>query len=142
MDSLGLSAKDVSVRLHVEEQTIRNWRSSGVPSRRLPHVRNIMAEWGNPPSPDLEQFRQQTLVVRVTPEQFRRWESATRASGEDHVEDWARNSLEEIARENKPLPFQAAEDGAALETKKGVGGKKSAGITSPPPVPESHLPTG
>jgi hypothetical protein len=141
MDGLGLQAKDVAARLHVEEQTIRQWRTYGVPQRRRPHVRNIMAEWGSEPeAPEITEFRQQTLVVRTTPEQFRRWESATRAAGEDHVEDWARNTLEAMSSEENVIPItKASEEGAAdpygTKKQRGAGGKMNAPSTPPGPPP-------
>lgn len=45
MDERGLSASDIAAALGTEEQTIRKWRSQGVPARRGPHVERFMAEW-------------------------------------------------------------------------------------------------
>ncbi len=45
MDERGLSAADVAKSLGTEEQTVRKWRSQGVPDRRRPHVERYMAEW-------------------------------------------------------------------------------------------------
>lgn len=48
MDARGLSAAQVAKELGTEEQTIRKWRSQGVPDRRRPHVERYMAEWVDP----------------------------------------------------------------------------------------------
>lgn len=99
-----------------------------------------MAEWGSEPeAPEITEFRQQTLVVRTTPEQFRRWENATRAAGEDHVEDWARNTLEAMSAEENVIPItKAAEEGAAdtygSKKPRAAGGKVNV-TTSPPSGP-------
>lgn len=48
MDARGLSASDVAREMRVDEATVRNWRSQGVPARRRPHVERYMAEWTDP----------------------------------------------------------------------------------------------
>ena len=48
MDARGLSAATVAKDLGTEEQTVRKWRSQGVPNRRRPHVERYMAEWVDP----------------------------------------------------------------------------------------------
>jgi hypothetical protein len=57
MDARGLSAATVAKDLGTEEQTVRKWRSQGVPNRRRPHVERYMAEWVDPseaPNTDAE----------------------------------------------------------------------------------------
>jgi transcriptional regulator with XRE-family HTH domain len=63
MDQRGLSASDVAKSLGTEEQTIRKWRSQGVPERRRPHVERYMAEWIDPSAE--EQKTQDTSVLRI-----------------------------------------------------------------------------
>lgn len=64
MDSRGLSAAEVARSLGTEEQTVRKWRSQGVPARRLPHVVRYMAEWIDPttPAPPAEA---ETNILRI-----------------------------------------------------------------------------
>lgn len=131
MDARGLSAREVGARLHVEEQTIRHWRSKGVPERRMPHVQNMMATWDDT-APDLVEIRLQTLVIRTDPDQFRRWESAARRSGDDHLEDWARSALESMAAEENVKPFALAAEEPAEWKKNPADGHPNADTTPPP----------
>jgi hypothetical protein len=97
MDEHGLTARTVAHELNAEEQTIRNWRSQGVPKRRQPHVELFMKEWdsrqGNAPAP-----LGQNLVLRPSEDQWTAWEEAALAAGEK-VTDWAINGLNQLAAE-------------------------------------------
>lgn len=106
MDERRLKAEDVAGHFHASIQTIHNWRSSGVPERRVPHVEKFMAEWIDPVSqkaadPNADAQRLGQLVIRVTGEQFNRWNHAanTTPGGPFLMEDWAVRALEEAARE-------------------------------------------
>lgn len=106
MDERRLKAEDVAGHFHASIQTIHNWRSSGVPERRVPHVEKFMAEWIDPVSqkaadPNADALRLGQLVIRVTGEQFNRWNHAANAApgGPFLMEDWATRALEEAARE-------------------------------------------
>lgn len=106
MDERRLKAEDVAGHFHASIQTIHNWRSSGVPDRRRPHVEQFMADWIDPVSqqaadPNADARRLGQLVIRVTGEQFNRWNHAanTTPGGPFLMEDWAVRALEEAARE-------------------------------------------
>lgn len=106
MDERRLKAEDVAGHFHASIQTIHNWRSSGVPDRRRPHVEQFMADWIDPVSqkaadPNADAQRLGQLVIRVTGEQFNRWNHAanTTPGGPFLMEDWAIRALEEAARE-------------------------------------------
>lgn len=45
MDDHRLAAADVAEGLGVSENTIYNWRSSGVPTSRVPHVEKFIEDW-------------------------------------------------------------------------------------------------
>lgn len=113
MDSRGLKTKDIAESLHVDEATVRNWRSSGVPPRRLPHVAKYMAEWTDPTATILptisddavKQFaaEAQNLVLHPTPSQFDSWNSAFKVSEAPTLTQWAIDGLTEMATTYKPL---------------------------------------
>lgn len=104
MDAKDLTAQDFAERLGVQAQTVRNWRSAGVPERKVDHVRAVMAQWDSHPSSRLG-----ALVVRATAMQFRQWNRAALDRGM-LMEDWAAEALDEMARET-PL-LRVAEDPA------------------------------
>lgn len=56
MDARGLSAMEVAEAMGTEEQTIRKWRSQGVPDRRRPHVERIMETWDESKSQDSDEL--------------------------------------------------------------------------------------
>lgn len=98
MDQRGLTAEEVGKALDVSPQTVKNWRSVGVPERRQAHVRYFMSTWsGVPASNNAPAF--QPLMVHATREQFRNWESAARHEGYNHLEDWAQEGLDKLAKE-------------------------------------------
>lgn len=106
MDERRLKAEDVAGHFHASIQTIHNWRSSGVPERRVPHVEKFMAEWIDPVSkkaadPNTDALRLGQLVIRVTGEQFNRWNVAANSApgGPLLMEEWATRALEEAARD-------------------------------------------
>lgn len=106
MDERRLKAEDVAGLFHASIQTIHNWRSSGVPDRRRPHVEQFMAEWVDPVSqragdPNADAQRLGQLLIRVTGEQFNRWNHAANNApgGPFLMEDWAIRALEEAAYE-------------------------------------------
>lgn len=107
MDGRKLGASEVCGPLGVSVQTIHNWRSAGVPRRRLPHVRHLMANWdavqGNPLS---------TIVVRAEPVQFDRWNHAALAAGK-LLTRWAVDALDEAARQCTAVALPKVADEAA-----------------------------
>ncbi len=97
MDSRGVTAERMADALKVSPQTIKNWRSVGVPERRRAHVSYVISAWSdNPPA---QSPLTQPLVINPTREQFRAWESAVRNSEFDHLEDWAIHGLDMLAAE-------------------------------------------
>ncbi len=132
MDSRGLKTKDVAEDLHVEEQTVRNWRSQGVPERRAPHVQRYMAEWKAPavssavPRTSVSDqvvadfvASRQNLVLHPEPEVFRAWTAAFKHSRAADLEQWAIDGLSELAKRNnlKVEPKADEEEGNGTEGK-------------------------
>lgn len=116
MDSRGLRTKDVAESLHVEEQTVRNWRSQGVPERRLPHVRKFMSEWEPTTPPSVEPISDaavddlatspQNLVLYPTADQFDTWTAAFKYSNARTLKEWAMDGLNSIASGKARLPVK------------------------------------
>jgi hypothetical protein len=106
MDARGLAAGDVAKALGTEEQTVRKWRSQGVPPRRLPHVQRYMAEWTDPatlaPPITEENIRalreSQNLILRPTEHQFKAWDRASRRVDAEDIEEWAIRGLDALAQ--------------------------------------------
>lgn len=63
MDARGLNAAEVAKDLGTEEQTVRKWRSQGVPDRRRPHVERYMAEWIDPSASGTQDT--ETSILRI-----------------------------------------------------------------------------
>lgn len=104
MDERKLGAAEVCGLLGVSVQTIHNWRSSGVPRRRLPHVRDLMARWDALGTTPLA-----TIVLRLGPEQFEQWSAAALASGKV-LTRWAVDALDEIAACQDPRGSRAVQN--------------------------------
>ena len=92
-----MKAADVVGALFVSEQSVRNWRSAGVPPRRRPQLADWMAE--------VDAARQETavdllrirpLVVEADPAEFHAWENAALQEGKTLTE-WARRGLTKMA---------------------------------------------
>ena len=106
MDERRLKASDVCEALHVSEQTIHQWRSFGVPPRRIPHVDRYMLEWVDPANVQppgitdeaLAAFveSKQNLVLHPTEDEFDAWNRAALAERKT-LKDWAHDGLAEIA---------------------------------------------
>lgn len=96
MDERGLSAEEAGKALGVSAQTVKNWRSVGVPERRQAHVKFFMSTWSTAPASGTQ--TQQPLVIHATREQFRRWNKAA-VLQDKLIEDWATEGLDELARE-------------------------------------------
>lgn len=96
MDQHGVTAEQAAKALGVSEQTVRNWRSIGVPERRRAHVNYYMRTWAGAAAPPASL---QPLVLNPSRQQFRTWELAARRQGFDHLEDWAVQGLELLAKE-------------------------------------------
>jgi transcriptional regulator with XRE-family HTH domain len=97
MKAHGMSLRSAAELFQVEKQTIANWRSSGVPERRRPHVRLVIAE--NPPCGRTGRPQGvQQLTIHATREQFRRWNLAALSQSPPMlIEDWAIESLDRLA---------------------------------------------
>lgn len=116
MDQNRLRAEDVAAPLQVSEQTIHNWRSSGIPARRLPHVQSFMESWVDPrglerdrdaatgqihtPTQVPAELRIDAFIMRPALEEFDDWNRAANASGLT-VREWITDTLERAAREFK-----------------------------------------
>jgi len=97
MEDRRMKAADVVGALFVSEQSVRNWRSAGVPPRRRPQLADWMAE--------VDAARQETavdllrirpLVVETDPAEFHAWENAALQEGKTLTE-WARRGLTKMA---------------------------------------------
>lgn len=122
MDRRGIKIETLADHLNVERQTVANWRSKGVPERRVDHLSRVMATWDEP-KPESPTVPAQTLVIYPTREQFRRWNTAAMEKSM-LLEDWAVNGLDDLAKEweatrvkadSKPLAL-VAEPHAAFKT--------------------------
>ncbi len=109
MDERRLKASGVCEALHVSEQTIHQWRSFGVPPRRIPHVERYMAEWIDPASvvpPITDEAisafveAKQNLVLHPTEEEFDAWNRAALAERKT-LKAWAHDGLGELATQNQ-----------------------------------------
>jgi hypothetical protein len=91
MDENRLSSADLAGPMGVSIQTIHNWRSAGVPTRRQPYVKDTMTRWhvisGRPMN---------SIVVVAGEKQFEQWSEAALAAGKTLVK-WATDGLDEMA---------------------------------------------
>lgn len=126
MDARGLKAADVAAELHVEEQTVRSWRSQGIPNRRLPHVLRYMEEWKAPvPAADQSTFTdqavadfvasRQNLVLHPEPEVFNAWTAAFKHSRAETLEQWAIDGLSELAKTTRKSHWGNFTDATAAD---------------------------
>lgn len=134
MDERRLKAADVCDPLQVSMQTIHQWRSYGVPERRVPHVRKFMDGWKDPsaaePEARIAELRAESFVMKPTEEQFDAWNRAANAEGQT-VREWITATLIDAAKEfeitkevpevvpfrydNPPPPSSMVADGPAWE---------------------------
>lgn len=126
MDGHKMRAAEVADALFVTEQSVRNWRSAGIPRRRQPQIADWMAEidaaaQGSP----IDYLRARPLIVEAGLEEFRTWESAALRNGKTLTE-WARSGLTEMARERDgaglPAPAGSPQTPGKGGTKTGDGG--------------------
>jgi hypothetical protein len=145
MDERGLKTKDIAAVLQVDEATVRNWRSQGVPKRRMPHVQKFMDEWqpagSQPPTSRpiisnvaVQDFKAsgQNLVLNPEPEVFNAWTAAFKHSPAETLEEWAIDGLTKLAAGQpqtsvrysaEPLPeLKVAEDPTPYGQDKVSGG--------------------
>jgi transcriptional regulator with XRE-family HTH domain len=106
LDAQGLSAEKAAAIFGVEAQTIRNWRSSGVPERRRLQVEQVMANYK---PPETGMTLDATITIHPTWEQLQCWMDAARSVGKSPLE-WAQEGLDAMARELLPDYDKAAED--------------------------------
>ena len=109
MDERRLKAADVCEALLVSEQTISNWRSNGVPDRRVPHVEAFMRDWVDPastkpPEPQLPSVAEyfppgSSIVLTPGEERFDRWTAAFKHSPAATFKEWAEDGLDRLADE-------------------------------------------
>ena len=121
MDARGISAEVVAAALDVGVQTVKNWRSIGVPERRKAHVAYFMDSWHDAAAPPAAPLRQ-TIIVHPTVEQFRLWNRAAISKKEPQlIEDWALQGLDYLAKKweknsHKPSQSAAADEEPHLRT--------------------------
>jgi hypothetical protein len=106
MDARRLKSSDVCYALHVSEQTIHQWRSSGVPARRVPHVEAFMRDWVETAIPAAEPFSQSvaeyfspgsSIVLTPGEDRFDRWTAAFKSSPCKTFKEWAETGLDLLA---------------------------------------------
>lgn len=95
MDTQKLKVSAVCSRFGISEQTAFNWRSKGVPKSRQDFVSRVIAEWSNASAIGPR------IQVQATDAQFRAWNLAANdcENGPKTIEEWARDGLNELARE-------------------------------------------
>jgi len=97
MDAHRLRAEDVAKALHLSEQTVRNWRSVGIPPRKRSAVEEFMQNYQSRLDARLAELRIQTIVIETTREEFRQWNAAALAEGK-LIEDWIKDGLNRLAQ--------------------------------------------
>lgn len=97
-----LRAEEVGRALDVSPQTIRNWRSSGVPDRKMAAVLRIMREWDTTAGVQMGN----RLCITASDEQFRAWNQAaiSEEGGPYLLEEWAKNGLDKMANDYSQRP--------------------------------------
>lgn len=116
MDENRLAAADLAGPLGVSIQTIHNWRSAGVPTRRQPYVRDTMARWHVIASRPMNSF-----LITAGEKQFEQWSEAALAAGKTLVK-WATDGLDEMAAKHfkgqtsKVMTRQAATSSQNIRT--------------------------
>lgn len=120
MNERGLKTKDVAEDLHVDDATIRNWRSQGVPPRRMPHVERYMLEYdakkaaAEVTAEAVEAFKNSDqIVLNPSQQQYDRWDQASRIAGKKSLKEWISDGLDAIAEQELSLVVSdAAEEPA------------------------------
>ena len=127
MNSKKLKSEAVCVRFGASLQTIRHWRSKGVPKSRQEFVLNTIAGW------DTGSTGGPTLYIYASKQQFRAWSEAARDE-KKILEDWAMEGLDEMAKEyfskkgprpltqNEEETLRAAEEQAEYHARKTPSG--------------------
>lgn len=106
MDSRNLKPSDIAAELQIEEQTLRNWRSAGVPLRRQEFVRLFMERWDE--EHEIRPPAKGAFTLQVDQETFDHWNELALGEGKI-LTQWAIDSLNALAQEQEDLP-RAAED--------------------------------
>lgn len=122
LDARGISSDDAAKLFGVEPQTIRNWRSSGVPERRRLHVEAVMANHGKAGEPGPRMLTE--ITIRPSLPQLQSWHNAAQSQGKD-LETWTIDGLDQLAAEAENLPH--------------AGGQPE---TASPHAPESNVMAG
>lgn len=118
MDGHKMRAAEVADALFVTEQSVRNWRSAGIPPRRQPQIADWMAEVDAAAHGSLADYlRVRPLIVEAGLEEFHIWERAALRNGQTLTE-WARSGLTAMAhgRGNVGTPDSAETQPTANET--------------------------
>lgn len=107
MDARKLGAEEVGERLGISAQTVRNWRSSGIPARRQAHAQKIMEQWDRHQRTADELDH---LILRPTEKQFERWNIAAISGPKPRtLKDWAMEGLDALAAQEQHQ-LRVAED--------------------------------
>jgi hypothetical protein len=131
MDGHQMKAADVADALFVTEQSVRNWRSAGIPPRRQPQVADWMAGVdAAAQGPSFNPLRTRPFVVEADPGEFHTWEIAALREGKTLTE-WARSGLTEMARRrgfggtsDSAEPPRTGDDAVAGEPPRDGGGSR------------------
>jgi len=114
MDERGLNAAQVAKALGTEEQTVRKWRSQGIPDRRRPHVERYMSEWIDPTSQNIVAHSENNVLrIEFNDEEMDQVSTASNIV-DTPVRDFIRRAAVhqarfKIAEELKQTTLQAAE---------------------------------
>lgn len=96
MDANGISPEKAAEIFGKSIGTIRNWRSSGVPTNQREWVEKRMVEWSGTPLPEIPD----RLILEVPRDQFDDWSRAALAEGKI-LREWAIDALDEAAAEDE-----------------------------------------
>jgi len=88
VDSVGYTREQVCEKLGVNKRTISNWKSLGIPVRKVDAVKELLSG----------SMAMNVMILKPTYEQFKKWNQAALDAGQ-LVEDWAFSGLEEVANE-------------------------------------------
>lgn len=123
MDSHGLSIEKAAELLSKSIGTVKNWRSSGIPTRESvrSHVSAFMKRYDEERAAEAAAELVDVINLEVSAEQFDAWNKAALEKGLI-IRDWAIQGLDEMAKEEfsnitpmtqKPVPQKKAHTMAA-----------------------------
>lgn len=110
-DARGYSATEAARVFGVEPQTIRHWRSGGVPERRKLHVQTVMENHPSGEVPkNVKALMTHQIILQPTNKQLTAWVMAAERSNKN-LDEWTSDGLDQLAdQELFQKPSLAAEE--------------------------------